>query len=150
MNGRGKGGEIWVKEKTRPSHVDYQFPVGRVHRLLRKGNYVERAGVGTSVYLAAVLEYLAVEFLELFHEDLRMGLGGLSPEVYILANDHDQERTPPTRLNVISMVVVCGSYKRLQNVMNLTLELRRKSHGASGKAMMLLSFVEPHNTELSE
>ncbi|KER23008.1 hypothetical protein T265_09018 [Opisthorchis viverrini] len=84
MNGRGKGGEIWVKAKTRPSHVDYQFPVGRVHRLLRKGNYVERVdvgtpvylaavkgnyvervGVGTSVYLAAVLEYLAVEFLEL-------------------------------------------------------------------------------------
>jgi len=36
-----------------------QFPVGRVHRLLKKGNYVQRVG------LAAVLEYLAAEILKL-------------------------------------------------------------------------------------
>uniref|UniRef100_A0A8C7IVE2 Histone H2A n=1 Tax=Oncorhynchus kisutch TaxID=8019 RepID=A0A8C7IVE2_ONCKI len=47
-----------AKAKTRSSRAGLQFPVGRVHRLLRKGNYAERVGAGAPVYLAAVLEYL--------------------------------------------------------------------------------------------
>ncbi|MBN3321190.1 H2A protein, partial [Atractosteus spatula] len=48
-----------------PRPAGLQFPVGRVHRLLRKGNYAERVGAGAPVYLAAVLEYLTAEILEL-------------------------------------------------------------------------------------
>ncbi|KAJ7908052.1 histone-fold-containing protein [Mycena leptocephala] len=41
------------------------FPVGRIHRLLKKGNYAQRVGAGAPVYLAAVLEYLIAEIPEL-------------------------------------------------------------------------------------
>ena len=65
MSGRGKGKAKGTKSKSRSSRAGLQFPVGRIHRLLRKGNYGERIGAGAPVYLAAVLEYLSAEILEL-------------------------------------------------------------------------------------
>jgi histone H2A len=35
MSGRGKGGKVRSKGKTRSSRAGLQFPVGRMHRLLR-------------------------------------------------------------------------------------------------------------------
>ncbi|MBN3301651.1 H2A protein, partial [Amia calva] len=46
------GGKARAKAKARLSLAGLQFPVGRVHRLLRKGNYAERVGAGAPVYLA--------------------------------------------------------------------------------------------------
>ncbi|KAL3074859.1 hypothetical protein niasHS_014304 [Heterodera schachtii] len=68
MSGRGKGGKAKTEDgarKTRSSRAGLQFPVARLHRVLRKGHYAERVGVGAPVYLAAVLEYLTAEVLEL-------------------------------------------------------------------------------------
>uniref|UniRef100_A0A8C6TRI5 Histone H2A n=1 Tax=Neogobius melanostomus TaxID=47308 RepID=A0A8C6TRI5_9GOBI len=62
---RKTGGKARAKGKSRSSRAGLQFPVGRVHRLLRKGNYAQRVGAGAPVYLAAVLEYLTAEILEL-------------------------------------------------------------------------------------
>ena len=56
MSGRGKGGKVKGKAKSRSSRAGLQFPVGRIHRLLRKG-----VGAGAPVYLFAVMEYLAAE-----------------------------------------------------------------------------------------
>jgi len=53
------------KSTSRSTKAGLQFPVGRIHRLLKKGNYAQRVGAGAPVYLAAVLEYLAAEILEL-------------------------------------------------------------------------------------
>ena len=50
MSGRGKtGGKARAKAKSRSSRAGLQFPVGRVHRLLRKGHYAERVGAGAPV-----------------------------------------------------------------------------------------------------
>ena len=67
MSGRGKGasGKASTKSKSRSSRAGLQFPVGRGHRHLKNGNYAERVGAGAPVYLAAVMEYLAAEILEL-------------------------------------------------------------------------------------
>ncbi|ODV82767.1 hypothetical protein CANARDRAFT_30557 [[Candida] arabinofermentans NRRL YB-2248] len=64
----GKGGKAGSSEKasvSRSSKAGLTFPVGRIHRLLKKGNYAQRVGSGAPVYLTAVLEYLAAEILEL-------------------------------------------------------------------------------------
>ncbi|CAJ1054309.1 histone H2A-like [Xyrichtys novacula] len=66
MSSRGKTtGKLRAKAKSRSSRAGLQFPVGRVHRHLRKGNYAQRVGAGAPVYMAAVLEYLTAEILEL-------------------------------------------------------------------------------------
>jgi len=83
MSGRGKGGKVRTKAKTRSSRAGLQFPVGRMHRLLRKGNYAKRVGAGAPVYLAAVLEYLSAEILEL--------AGNIIPRHLQLAIRNDEE-----------------------------------------------------------
>ncbi|KAJ8004054.1 hypothetical protein DPEC_G00154810 [Dallia pectoralis] len=66
MSGRGK--KVVPAKKTstsRSARAGLQFPVGRIARLLKKGNYANRIGTGAAVYLTAVLEYLTAEVLEL-------------------------------------------------------------------------------------
>ena len=65
MSGRGNGGKVRAKPKSRSKRAGLTFPVGRIHRLLRKGNYAKLVGAGASVYLGAVMEYLTAEILEL-------------------------------------------------------------------------------------
>jgi histone H2A len=64
MSGRGKGGSA-KKTVSRSAKAGLQFPVGRVHRYLKVGKYATRVGAGAPVYMAAVLEYLCAEVLEL-------------------------------------------------------------------------------------
>jgi histone H2A len=60
--GRGKNRKTAT---SRSKRAGIQFPVGRVHRQLRQGKYAMRCGNGAAVYVAAVLEYLTAEVLEL-------------------------------------------------------------------------------------
>ena len=64
MSGRGKG-KTAKKAVSRSAKAGLQFPVGRIARYLKQGKYAARVGAGAPVYLAAVLEYLTAEVLEL-------------------------------------------------------------------------------------
>ncbi|CAL5328100.1 unnamed protein product [Camellia sinensis] len=62
---KGAGGRKVGGPKKKPVSqsvkAGLQFPVGRIGRYLKKGRYSQHVGTGASVYLAAVLEYLAAE-----------------------------------------------------------------------------------------
>ena len=62
--GSGKGKKSNVG-RSKSAKAGLQFPVARIGRLLKKGRYAPRVGAGAPMYLAAVLEYLVVEILEL-------------------------------------------------------------------------------------
>ena len=63
--GAGRKGGSGKKAVSRSAKAGLAFPVGRIARFLKKGKYAERIGAGAPVYLAAVLEYLCAEVLEL-------------------------------------------------------------------------------------
>lgn len=87
VGGKGKiGGKVAAatrKGHSRSEKAGLQFPVSRIHRMLRKSSLGRRVGSGAPghsflrsvfyfltcaprvVYLAAVLEYLSAEILEL-------------------------------------------------------------------------------------
>ena len=71
MSGKGKGGAAKAKGKkatggkTKSAKAGLIFPVSRVGRLLKSGNFAKRVGGAAPVYLAAVLEYLVAESVEL-------------------------------------------------------------------------------------
>ena len=68
MAGKGKGGRGGKnkgKSSSRSAKAGLQFPVGRIARYMRNMKVAGRLGGGAPVYMAAVLEYLCAEILEL-------------------------------------------------------------------------------------
>ncbi|KAF8666926.1 hypothetical protein HU200_004490 [Digitaria exilis] len=90
--GRKPGGGPKKKSVTRSVKAGLQFPVGRIGRYLKKGRYAQRVGSGAPVYLAAVLEYLAAEVLELAGNAARDNKKNrIIPRHVLLAIRNDEE-----------------------------------------------------------
>ncbi|KAK0457680.1 histone 2A [Desarmillaria tabescens] len=66
---RGKIGKIFIpptnKRLTRSHRAGLQFPVSRFSRKLRDNNAGKQIAAAAPVYLAAVIEYLVAEIVEL-------------------------------------------------------------------------------------
>lgn len=61
-----KKAEVSRKPISRSARAGLQFPVGRIHRLLKeRSNAHGRVGATAAVYTGAILEYLTAEVLEL-------------------------------------------------------------------------------------
>uniref|UniRef100_A0A8C0WEF4 Histone H2A n=1 Tax=Castor canadensis TaxID=51338 RepID=A0A8C0WEF4_CASCN len=66
---------------SRSTRAELQFPVSRVDRFLRQGDYAQRLSSSTPVFLAAILEYLTANILELAgNEAHSQGRRRITPE----------------------------------------------------------------------
>ncbi|ETP36181.1 histone H2A.X, partial [Phytophthora nicotianae P10297] len=123
--GRGKKG----KGSTRSAKAGLQFPVGRVARYLKKGRYAQRIGGGAPVYMAAVLEYLCAEILELAgnaardHKKTR-----IIPRHIQMAVRNDEE------LNKLLGDVTIASGGVMPNIHSVLLPKKSASAGKKGKS----------------
>lgn len=80
------------KYKNRSIRAGLHFPVGRIDRFLREGKYAERVSIVSSVYLAAVMEYLNAEILELAgNAAIQNKRKRISPRHIMLAIKNDEE-----------------------------------------------------------
>ncbi|KAK9136926.1 hypothetical protein Sjap_007520 [Stephania japonica] len=80
------------KSVSKSVKAGLQFPVGRIARFLKKGRYAQRVGTGAPIYLAAVLEYLAAEVLELAGNAARDNKKSrIIPRHVLLAVRNDEE-----------------------------------------------------------
>jgi histone H3/H4 len=88
--GKRKGGG--KKATSRSAKAGIVFPVGRVHKYLKRGRYASRIGAGAPVFLAAVMEYMVAEVLELAGNACRDNkLKRVTPRHLVLAVRNDKE-----------------------------------------------------------
>ena len=88
---------------TKSTKGGLQFPVGRVSRKLRTYTRCRRVSAASGVYLAAVLEYLAVELVEISGDNASAGKRKrISPRDLMVAMRDDEEMQYFTRNAIIS------------------------------------------------
>ncbi|CAC9696255.1 histone H2A [Plasmodium reichenowi] len=128
MSAKGKTGRKKASKGTSNSaKAGLQFPVGRIGRYLKKGKYAKRVGAGAPVYLAAVLEYLCAEILELAGNAARDNKKSrITPRHIQLAVRNDEE------LNKFLAGVTFASGGVLPNIHNVLLP--KKSQLKAGTA----------------
>ena len=61
-----------AKPVSNSTRCDLAFPVGRCTSMIKRGRYADQTGVGAGIFMAAVLEYLTSEIMELAGENCKV------------------------------------------------------------------------------
>ncbi len=130
MAGKGKAGRGPKKSTSKSAKAGLQFPVGRINRYLKKGKYATRTGSGAAVYLAAILEYLTAEILELAGNAARDNKKSrIIPRHIQLAVRNDEE------LNKLLGGVTIASGGVLPNIHSVLVKSTGSSKKSGGKKL---------------
>ncbi|CAG9577913.1 putative histone H2A [Leishmania major strain Friedlin] len=116
------------KSSTKSAKAGLIFPVGRVGGMMRRGQYARRIGASGAVYLAAVLEYLTAELLELSVKAAAQSgkkRCRLSPRTVMLAARHDDD---------IGTLLKSVTLSHSGVVPNISKAMAKKKGGKKGKA----------------
>ncbi|MBN3284499.1 H2AY protein, partial [Polyodon spathula] len=126
-----RGGKKKTTKTSRSTKAGVIFPVGRMLRYIKKGHPKYRIGVGAPVYMAAVLEYLTAEILELAGNAARDNKKGrVTPRHILLAIANDEE------LNQLLKGVTIAAGGVLPNIHP---ELLAKKRGSKGKLEAIIT-----------
>ncbi|XP_053096107.1 core histone macro-H2A.1 isoform X3 [Pangasianodon hypophthalmus] len=126
-----RGGKKKLTKTSRSVRAGVIFPVGRMLRYIKHNLPKYRIGVGAPVYLAAVLEYLTAEILELAGNAARDNKKGrVTPRHILLAIANDEE------LNQLLKGVTIAAGGVLPNIHP---ELLAKKRGSKGKLEVVAS-----------
>ncbi|XP_043925156.1 core histone macro-H2A.1 isoform X2 [Protopterus annectens] len=126
-----RGGKKKSTKTSRSAKAGVIFPVGRMLRYIKKSHPKYRIGVGAPVYMAAVLEYLTAEILELAGNAARDNKKGrVTPRHILLAIANDEE------LNQLLKGVTIASGGVLPNIHP---ELLSKKRGSKGKLEAIIT-----------
>lgn len=139
----GVGGRPRVT-KAQKAHLI--FPVSRIHRMLKAGRYAPRASDCAAVYLAAVLEYLVAEVIELAWIFAKQGnKKRISPRHIVLAVRSDDHINQLVQNTIISsggvlpclyaeLVPAKKSAKTARRMKKMSKKKRPASSAKAGKA----------------
>ncbi|KAG9390389.1 Core histone H2A [Carpediemonas membranifera] len=108
-------GSIKKKNKSRSARAGLQFPVGRIHRMMKdRVNLHGRVAGNAAIFTAAVLEYLCAEVLELAGNTARdLKVKRINPRHIQLAVRQDDELDGLVSATIAGGGVVPHIHKKL-------------------------------------
>jgi len=112
------------KKKSKASRAGLTFPPSRFQKRLKSGAYAPRIGFGAGLYMAAIIEYLCAEVLELAGNAAKDNARSrVSPRHVMLAVRNDDELN---RLLDRVHIANSGVIPSVHRILLHTLEQRRK------------------------